>query len=93
MRLLGEDLVLYRSTTGRPALLEAAFGVVDRHIGVVSITDSPKEVMDQAWQIVFRDYLDTTGKYTPERWRTLRRELLARSYGNHLDTGIAEHGN
>jgi len=33
--------------------------------GTVSISDSPKEVMDQAWQIVFRDYLDTTGKYTP----------------------------
>jgi carboxyl-terminal processing protease len=48
----------------------------------LTIADSPKEVMDQAWQIVFRDYLDTTGKYTPERWRTLRRELLARSYGN-----------
>jgi carboxyl-terminal processing protease len=48
----------------------------------LTIAESPKEVMDQAWQIVFRDYLDTTGKYTPERWRTLRRELLARSYGN-----------
>ena len=51
-------------------------------VGSLAITDSPKEVMDQAWQIVFRDYLDTTGKYTPDRWRSLRRELLARSYGN-----------
>jgi carboxyl-terminal processing protease len=48
----------------------------------LTIADSPKEVMDQAWQIVFRDYLDTTGKYTPDRWRTLRREVLARNYGN-----------
>jgi carboxyl-terminal processing protease len=46
------------------------------------ITDSPKEVMDQAWQIVFRDYLDTNGKYDPGRWRTLRRDLLARSYAS-----------
>jgi carboxyl-terminal processing protease len=50
--------------------------------GGVSITDSPKEVMDQAWQIVFRDYLDTTGKYTPEQWRKLRRTMLAKSYGS-----------
>jgi carboxyl-terminal processing protease len=48
----------------------------------VAITDSPKEVMDQAWQIVFRDYLDTTGKYTPEQWRKLRRTMLAKSYGS-----------
>jgi len=26
------------------------------------ISDSPKEVIDQTWQIVFRDYLDTSGK-------------------------------
>ncbi|NQV11205.1 MAG: PDZ domain-containing protein [Cyanobacteria bacterium] len=49
------------------------------------ITDSPKEVIDQAWQIVFRDYLDTTGKFTQDDWRQLRRDLLAKSYGNDKD--------
>jgi carboxyl-terminal processing protease len=53
--------------------------------GTVSISDSPKEVMDQAWQIVFRDYLDTTGKYTPEQWRKLRRSVLSKSYGTPKD--------
>ncbi len=53
--------------------------------GGVSITDSPKEVMDQAWQIVFRDYLDTTGKYTPDQWRKLRRSVLAKSYSTPKD--------
>ena len=48
--------------------------------GTSRISDSPKEVMDQAWQIVFRDYLDISGKYTPDRWRTLRRDVLAKSY-------------
>jgi len=56
------------------------------------ITDSPKEVMDQAWQIVFRDYLDTTGKYTPEQWRKLRRDLLAKSYGNTKESYEAIRG-
>ena len=46
------------------------------------ISDSPKEVMDQAWQIVFRDYLDINGKYTPEQWRKLRKAMLAKSYGS-----------
>ncbi|MFM7550232.1 MAG: S41 family peptidase [Cyanobacteriota bacterium] len=48
--------------------------------GVSRITDSPKEVMDQAWQIVFRDYLDISGKYTSDRWRSLRKDVLAKSY-------------
>ncbi|MFN5696715.1 MAG: S41 family peptidase [Cyanobacteriota bacterium] len=60
--------------------------------GGVSIADSPKEVMDQAWQIVFRDYLDTTGKYTPEQWRKLRSTLLAKSYGSNKEAYEAIRG-
>ena len=48
--------------------------------GTSRISDSPKEVMDQAWQIVFRDYLDINGKFTSDRWRGLRRDVLAKSY-------------
>ena len=46
------------------------------------ITDSPKEVLDQVWQIIYRDYLDTTGNYDSAEWRKLRRELLSRRYGS-----------
>jgi len=60
--------------------------------GGVAIADSPKEVMDQAWQIVFRDYLDTTGQYTEDRWRKLRRDVLAKSYGNPKDAYEAIRG-
>ena len=63
----------------------AATAVLAREVvtppgGTSRISDSPKEVMDQAWQIVFRDYLDINGRYTPDRWRTLRRDVLAKSY-------------
>jgi len=27
------------------------------------INESPKEVLDQVWQIVYRDYLDSSGDY------------------------------
>ncbi|MEB3323161.1 MAG: S41 family peptidase [Synechococcaceae cyanobacterium] len=60
--------------------------------GGLSIMDSPKEVMDQAWQIVFRDYLDTTGKYDSERWRKLRRSMLAKSYGSSKEAYEAIRG-
>jgi carboxyl-terminal processing protease len=74
----------------------AATAVVAREMVMaptgVAITDSPKEVMDQAWQIVFRDYLDTTGRYNQDRWRSLRRDLLAKSYGNPKDAYEAIRG-
>ncbi len=60
--------------------------------GGASISDSPKEVMDQAWQIVFRDYLDTTGKYNVDQWRKLRRDLLAKSYGSPKEAYEAIRG-
>ena len=56
------------------------------------ISDSPKEVIDQTWQIVFRDYLDINGKYTPERWRALRRQVLSKSYGNTKESYEAIRG-
>ena len=45
-----------------------------------AIADSPKEVIDQVWQIVYRDYLDSSGAYSSSRWRQLRKNLLAKSY-------------
>ena len=56
------------------------------------LSDSPKEVMDEAWQIVYRDYLDTTGKYSEDGWRKLRRDVLARSYGSTKDAYEAIRG-
>jgi carboxyl-terminal processing protease len=56
------------------------------------ISDSPKEVIDQTWQIVFRDYLDINGKYTPERWRNLRRQVLSKSYGSTKESYEAIRG-
>jgi carboxyl-terminal processing protease len=75
----------------------AATAVVAREVvtapgGTSRISDSPKEVMDQAWQIVFRDYLDINGKYTPEQWRQLRREVLAKSYGSTKEAYEAIRG-
>ena len=45
-----------------------------------AIADNPKEVIDQVWQIVYRDYLDSSGAYSDSRWRKLRRDVLTRSY-------------
>lgn len=65
--------------------LTAAIAVAAPGLGLPStnsssITNSPKEVIDQVWQIVYRDFLDSSGKYSPETWTSLRRDLLAKSY-------------
>ena len=60
--------------------------------GSPSITDSPKEVIDQVWQIVYRDYLDSTGKYDPEQWRILRRNLLTKAYAGSEESYEAIRG-
>ena len=60
--------------------------------GSSSITDSPKEVIDQVWQIVYRDYLDSTGQYDPKKWRELRRELLAKPYAGTSESYEAIRG-
>jgi carboxyl-terminal processing protease len=56
------------------------------------VNDSPKEVIDQTWQIVFRDYLDINGKYTPEKWRSLRRQVLSKTYGSSKESYEAIRG-
>ena len=57
-----------------------------------SITNSPKEVIDQVWQIVYRDFLDSSGKYSPETWTSLRRDLLAKSYAGTNESYEAIRG-
>jgi carboxyl-terminal processing protease len=56
------------------------------------VNDSPKEVIDQTWQIVFRDYLDINGKYTPDKWRNLRRQVLSKTYGSTKESYEAIRG-
>ncbi|MGC6483747.1 MAG: S41 family peptidase [Synechococcus sp.] len=62
------------------ALSSPGVGLLPAHSA--AIFDSPKEVIDQVWQIVYRDYLDSTGKYDAQQWITLRRDLLTKSYAD-----------
>ncbi|MBW4653233.1 MAG: S41 family peptidase [Kaiparowitsia implicata GSE-PSE-MK54-09C] len=43
-----------------------------------SLQDSPKAVLDEAWQIVYRDYVD--GNFNNVDWVAIRQELLSRNY-------------
>lgn len=45
-----------------------------------SFQDSPKAILDQAWQIVNREYVDTT--FNRVDWQAARQRLLSRNYTN-----------
>ena len=56
------------------------------------INDSPKEVIDQVWQIVYRDYLDSSGDYDSNNWIQLRKKLLSTKYDNSSESYEAIKG-
>ena len=77
--LLGLGGVTTAITVGMPGLtLPTASGG--------SISDSPKEVIDQVWQIVYRDYLDSSGDYDEKSWRQLRSKLLKKSFAGNAES-------
>ena len=53
------------------------------------ITDNPKEIIDQVWQIIYRDFLDYSGKYNVEEWIKLRKEILSTKYLDSDEAYIA----
>jgi len=91
-RRLRTGLIVLLSAGACAATAVMAREAVTSQPGAGRIMDSPKEVIDQTWQIVFRDYLDVNGRYTPERWRGLRRDVLAKSYPTSKDAYEAIRG-
>jgi carboxyl-terminal processing protease len=43
-----------------------------------ALQDSPKNVVDEAWQIVYREYVD--GSFNNNNWQAIRQELLSKNY-------------
>ena len=41
-----------------------------------------KEVIDHVWQIVYRDFLDSDGKFESSNWIDIRKDFLAKKYSN-----------
>ena len=53
------------------------------------LKNSNKEVIDHVWQIVYRDFLDSEGKFNKSNWIKLRKKLLSKKYPNADDAYIA----
>ncbi len=46
------------------------------------LKNSYKEVIDHVWQIVYRDFLDSNGKFQKSNWINLRKEVLSKTYSD-----------
>ena len=46
------------------------------------LNNSYKEVIDHVWQIVYRDFLDSSGKFQKSNWINLRKEVLSKTYSH-----------
>ena len=53
------------------------------------ITNNPKEIIDQVWQIIYRDFLDYSGKYEANNWIKLRKEILSKKFFDNDEAYIA----
>ncbi len=46
------------------------------------LNNSYKEVIDHVWQIVYRDFLDSSGKFQKSNWINRRKEVLSKTYSD-----------
>ncbi|AHB89061.1 carboxyl-terminal processing protease [Thermosynechococcus sp. NK55a] len=58
----------------------ALLGMPPAVAGTSTLKDAPKALVDEAWQIIYRSYLDRS--FNRLDWQALRQELLSRSYGD-----------
>ena len=64
------------------------FGLTS-HVESSVLMRSNKEVIDHVWQIVYKDFLDSEGKFNKSNWIKLRKKLLSKSYPNADDAYVA----
>ena len=50
------------------------------------LNNSYKEVIDHVWQIVYREFLDTSGNFQKSSWIKLRKEFLSKTYSDSNET-------
>ncbi|WP_026731992.1 carboxyl-terminal processing protease CtpB [Fischerella sp. PCC 9605] len=52
-----------------------------------ALQDSPKQVVDQVWQLVNREYVD--GSFNRQNWQTMRLSLLSKNYSSREEAYVA----
>ena len=56
--------------------------IISDYTKATILENNYKEVIDHVWQIVYRDFLDSDGKFERSYWINLRKDFLAKKYSN-----------
>ena len=67
----------------------SAFGVAWCHSVKAVLEDSPKATVDRVWQLVNRDYVDSS--FNQQDWQAVRHRLLSKDYTSREEAYAAIH--
>lgn len=65
----------------------SAFGLAWSRSAKAALQDSPKSVVDQVWQLVDREYVDSS--FNQQDWQAVRRRLLSKNYSSQEEAYTA----
>ena len=51
-------------------------------VSATILNNNHKEVIDHVWQIIYRDFLDSSGKFKRSNWIRVRKEFLSKKYAD-----------
>ena len=70
-----------------PILLATSFSglLISNYTKATILNNSYKEVIDHVWQIVYRDFLDSSGKFERSNWIELRKIFLSKKYSDNKE--------
>ncbi len=60
--------------------------LINNYAEATILNNSYKEVIDHVWQIVYRDFLDSSGNFNKSNWIDLRKEFLSKKYSDSKET-------
>lgn len=71
--------------TSAIAISVATIAVLGSHLsrGAAMLQDSPKELVDEVWQIIDNTYVD--GTFNQHDWKAVRKEYLSRNYATNQE--------
>jgi carboxyl-terminal processing protease len=78
MVITRNGLVLGATAVTLSTIVVTSLGIHSQ--GQALFKESPKEVVDEVWQIIYRQYVD--GTFNQVDWQAVRQEYLNKSYGN-----------
>ena len=56
--------------------------IISDYLKASILENNYNEVIDHVWQIVYRDFLDSDGKFESSNWINIRKDFLAKKYSN-----------